>query len=298
MNGKTNSMRRYLYAICSTLLISAIGLSQNLELNGTEKIQLVTSIENLAHVESVAYSDSTQLLYVSVQADQQPGDGSIVTLNLEGIVQDRSYVTGLNNPKGIAIFNNKLYVSDQKELVEIQLATGEILNKYHAGDELFLNDVAIDDQGQVYVSDMRSSSIYKLDTQSNYTKWLSTPLLENPNGLLVQNDTLYVAAWGLPEKNKKSRASGRFLKVSLLDQSITAITPTAQGNLDGLQTYDQNHFLISDWSAGILYKVSKNGDVVVFLKSQPSVGDHLYLQDKKLLILPLNRQNTVQFFKL
>ena len=76
----------------------------------------------------------------------------------------------MNNPKGIAVVDDWIYVSDATELVEIQRETGKVTNRYRVGDEQFLNDVTADDNGNVYVSDMRSSSIYRLDAQKNFTK--------------------------------------------------------------------------------------------------------------------------------
>ncbi len=263
----------------------------------TYNLELIATVPIMAHAESIAYDPSTQLLYVSVQAGQELGDGSIATLKLDGTVDNKNFSTGLNNPKGIAIYEDKLYVSDQKELVEIELASGKVLKTYSAGDEKFLNDVAVDELGNIYVSDMSSSSIYKLDTSGNYTKWLSTPLLENPNGLLVEGDHIYVAAWGIDNGDGNTPVVGRFLKVDLSSKKITPITANGKGSLDGLQRFDENYFLISDWRAGTLHLASNEGEYLPFFTSQPSVGDLLYIANKRLLALPLNRQNQVVLYR-
>jgi len=261
-------------------------------------VTLRSETPNLPHAESVVYDPKSNLLYVSVQGEQEPGDGSIATLKLDGSLKNIAFAKGLNNPKGIAIIGNRLYVSDVTELVQIDLENGNILNKFSAGDEQFLNDVAIDKSGNVYVSDMGSSSIYKLGLDGNFEKWLSSPDLENPNGLLVVGNTLYVAAWGLPDANDtQAITQGRFLKVDLKTKNIEKVTSQPQGNLDGLQVYDNQHFLISDWRKGNIYKASKSGEMELFFASQVSVGDILYIQDQKILALPLNRQNTVQIFE-
>jgi hypothetical protein len=145
---------------------------------------------------------------------------------------------------------------------------------------------------------MRTSSIYKLDTKGTFGKWMSTPELENPNGLLAVDDILYIAAWGLPDVNDpQAIPQGRFLKVNLQTQFVEKITARPQGNLDGLQVYDEDHFLLSDWRKGLIFKVSKSGEMSLFLTSEISVGDILYIQDQKLLALPLNRQNKVQIYQ-
>lgn len=289
----------YTCAVC-LLLTSCKSRIQPVEeiSNVQPSITLKSTTNDLSHAESVVYDSSTGLLYVSIQGEQEPGDGSIATLNLSGELQDINFAQELNNPKGIAIFKDKLYVSDVTELVEIDLKKGTILNKYHTGDEQFLNDVAIDVAGNVYVSDMRSSSIYKLDQNGSYTKWLTSLELENPNGLLVVGNDLYVAGWGLEgSENKEGNTQGRFLKLDLKTKNVEKVTELPVGNLDGIQVYDDNHFLVSDWRRGTIYKISKTGKTELFLQSEFSVGDILYIRDKKILALPLNRQNKVEIYQ-
>lgn len=258
---------------------------------------LLNETINLTRAESVAYSSKHDLMYVSVQGKQEPEDGSIAVLNSDGTLNKLAFTTGLNDPKGIAIKDDLLYVSDVTELVKIDLNTGDILEKYIAGDEGFLNDVTIDQDGNVYVSDMSSSSIYKLDKNGTYAKWLTTPLLENPNGLLAVGNTMYVAAWGLPEsKNEEGYTQGRFLKLDISTQKIKKVTDLPLGNLDGIQVYDKDHFLVSDWRNGKLYKISKTGETQLFMQSEASLGDILYISDKQILALPLNKQAKVEIY--
>ena len=119
--------------------------------------------------ESVAYAPKQNVLFVSnvngkpTQKDQNgfiskvsPSNGSIIELN---------WVTGLNAPKGIAISNNnsRLYVSDITDLVEIDIDNGKIIKRFNAPGSAFLNDVVSDNQGNIYVSDTITNTIYKLD---------------------------------------------------------------------------------------------------------------------------------------
>ena len=125
---------------------------------------------DLKNPESVAYAPEQNVLFVSnvngkpTQKDQNgfiskvsPANGSIIELN---------WVTGLNAPKGIAISNNKstLYVSDITDLVEINIDNGKIMKRFNAPGSAFLNDVVSDNQGNIYVSDTGTNTIYKLDT--------------------------------------------------------------------------------------------------------------------------------------
>jgi hypothetical protein len=61
------------------------------------------------------------------------------------------WIKGLNALKGMAIYNNnissKLYVSDITDLIEIDIEGRKITNHFNAPGSAFLNDVALDDQG-------------------------------------------------------------------------------------------------------------------------------------------------------
>lgn len=261
-------------------------------------MELIAEVQHLAHCESVVFDADRNVLYVSVQGEKEPGDGSIAKVSLDGKILEANFISGLNDPKGIALFKDQLYVSDVTELVEADLNTGKVLQRYPGKKAEFLNDVAVDKDGNVYVSDMATSSIYKLDLDGNFENWFSSDALEDPNGLLVEDNTIYIAAWGKRNKdNASGNPKGRMLRLDIPSKKITPITADPLGNLDGLQSYDDDSFLVSDWSTGSLYKISKDGTVSPFFSVEPSVGDILYLPSKQLLGLPMNKQNKLLLYR-
>ncbi len=134
------------------------------------------------------------------------GNGFIAKVSLkDGKIIAPKWATGLDAPKGLALSDGQLFVSDIDRLVEIDTATGEIVASYKAPGAKFLNDVAADDRGHVYVSDCGTSTIWRL-TDDRLEKWLDGPELKYPNGLLVQGDKLIVAAWGPTGQGRHARA--------------------------------------------------------------------------------------------
>ena len=265
-------------------------------IHSKDSVRLIRSTDGLAAPESVAFDREGNVLYVSVQAGTVPGDGSIAKLSVEGELLDAGYIVGLNDPKGIALGNGKLYVANGTELVEVDLRSGAILRRHTAAGIKFLNDVTIDDEGNVYVAEMFESAIYRLDRHQVFTEWMKSTELENPNGLLAVGDELFVAGWGNFSNSKPLEAPpGRFLKVNLRTKETTRITAEPLGNLDGLQVNGDESFVLSDWKAGVIYRVSKQGVVVPILKTERGVGDILFLREKGLLILPMKMQNQIQF---
>ena len=115
--------------------------------------------------ESVIYDKENDFLYVSnMQGDPFTKDknGFISKVDLDGNVIKLKWIEGLNAPKGLTISKGKLYVADVNELVEIDIKTGKITKKLEAAGATFLNDVTVDTNGNIYVSDMLNDTIYKL----------------------------------------------------------------------------------------------------------------------------------------
>lgn len=268
----------------------------NQEVNTTEafktpKVTFVSETLELTHCESAVFDAKTNIIYASVMGNAEEGDGSIATIALDGTIINPKFISDLNDPKGIVITKDKLYVSDVTVLVEADLATGKIIKKHTMEGIQFLNDVTIASDGTIYVSDTFTSKIYALNTEGVFSLWLEDAALDNPNGLLIQDKTMYVASWGgKPE-------GGRVSKINMITKTVDTISKVI-GNLDGIRPYDKNHLIISDWRSGNIFLVDEKGNTEQLLQVGQSVGDIAYINDKKLLLLPMNKQSRLLFYEL
>ena len=234
--------------------------------------KLWETLTDLKNPESVIYAANQNVLFVSNvngkpdQKDQNgfiskvsPSNGSIIELN---------WITGLNAPKGMAISNDgtKLYVSDIIDLVEIYIASGRIIKRFNAPGSSFLNDVASDNQGNIYVSDTGTNTIYKLDTNlgasiSSLQVWLQSPQLNGPNGLLVDNNKnkLIVVSLG-----PLSKPGGGMELIAIKNKTISSLgergTTSPFGGLDGIVSdATQTHYYVTDNPTGKVYVVNADG---------------------------------------
>ena len=140
--------------------------------------------------ESVFYNSGDSMLYVSNingSPSEKDSNGFISKVTLDGAIKKLEWVSGLNAPKGSGIFKDRLYVTDIDNLVEIDLKTGMILNRHPASGAKFLNDVAIDTSGNIYISDSSqdNSVIYKY-SKGKIEIWATGKEIKSPNGLWME----------------------------------------------------------------------------------------------------------------
>ncbi len=239
--------------------------------------------------ESVLYNEKLDILFVANingVPDEKDGNGFISKISKDGAIIQLKWITGLNAPKGMGIFEGKLYVADIDQLVEIDIASGKIIKQYPAKKAKFLNDVAIDKNGNVYVSDTKNNLLYCLKN-GKFDVWLSVGNLFNPNGLLVDNTDLLVGC------------NNYIISVDLESRHVrTFITET--GSIDGLVKINESQYIISDW-LGNIFLVSKTDPKILLLSTvadKINAADIEYIKDKKLLIIPTFSDNRLMAYEL
>lgn len=250
--------------------------------------------------ESVLYDHTQGILYVSNISgipDQRDGNGFISKLALEGELIERKWISGLNAPKGMAISQGRLYVADIDELVEIDPIAGEIVYRHAAPNAKFLNDVAVDSDGNVYVSDSFDNTIYRLNG-GTLSIWLRSDALAGPNGLLVDGDRMIIGSWGTtPEGGEPIPGQ---LKYVIFGQqhvgNLGAGNPI--GFMDGVEADGNGGYLATDWLGGRLLRIDQSGTAEVLLELGQGSADLEVLLDQDLIIIPLMTQGKVVAYRI
>ncbi|MCI0412293.1 hypothetical protein L0222_05755 [bacterium] len=181
------------------LLILLLVLSSTSVIEAT-KLREIWKIDSIfKSPESVIYDSARDVLYVSnVNGYSKNGKGFISKLSPEGDVLDLIWISGLDAPTGMGIYDDRLYIANLDELIVFHLSEEIILARYAAPDIApLLNDVAISPAGTVYVTASRLSKIYVLEGGRLQT-WLEDKiLLKDANGLIAGIDYLISAAYFL-----------------------------------------------------------------------------------------------------
>jgi len=266
----------------------------NAELKYNQKLpfKLIKDSETTGFLqpESAIMDAKNNVLYVSNingKPTDKDGNGFISKVSPDGKILKLKWIEGLNAPKGLAIYGGKLYAADIDDLVEIDIATGK-KKSYHAEGATFLNDVAADKDGNIYVSNTFGfSAIYRL-SHGKLKTWMKTEQLEMPNGLTVVGDKLMVASWGkgLNPETFATKTLGHLLQVNIADQTITPLTMPA-GNLDGIEP-TLHGYLLTDWLSGKLRYYSTKRTTLEEVTTLPKgSADLCFVRKTKTVYIPL-----------
>jgi sugar lactone lactonase YvrE len=263
--------------------------------------QPIWQAKGLDAPESAVLDERAGVIYVSnVNGDPAAldGNGYISKLSANGKILDQHWVTGLNGPKGLGLYEGKLYAADINKLVVIDTASGKIVATYDARGATFLNDVTVRDDGRVFVSDMVQNQIWVLDGPI-FGLWLQSPALENPNGLLAEPDRLVVAAWGkMNPKDFSTAVPGHLKTVDYKTKAITDLGTVPIGNLDGLEPDGQGGYLATDWVAGALYRIDASGKAAMLMDLNQGSADLHYVISESIAIIPMMKDNAVVAYKI
>ena len=263
--------------------------------------KLLWETKGLAQPESVAHDPVTDVLYVSNingAVMQKDGNGFITRLKPDGTIIERQWVKGLNAPTGLAVRDRTLYVADVDELLEINAASGRIEKRHKAKNAIFLNDVAVAEDGTVYATDTPMNTIWRLK-DGTFEPWLTNDDLNGPNGVMVQGDKLIVASFGkMPSNGQKQELAG-LLTVSLEDKKVAPLGKGKPvGNLDGLQELKPGVFLVTDWAGAALYRIDSKGKADQLINLNQGSADLTYFPAKKTVVIPMMLDNTLAAYAL
>ncbi len=237
--------------------------------------------------ESVYFDGINKVLYISNidgAPDGKDGKGSIGKVGLDGKIIKVDWVTGLNAPKGMGVYQNKLYVADLDAVGVIDLKAGKLLKRIPVNGAIFLNDITVDKKGIVYVSDTRNKKVFRI---ANETATIFLDNLQAPNGLLINNNDLYVLD------------NGSMLKVEK-DKSLTKIADGMNAQTDGIENVKGKDFIVSCWP-GVIYYINADGTKEELLDTTPqksNTADIGYDAKTRMLYVPTFFKNSIVAYKL
>ncbi len=208
-------------------------------------------IEGFKTPESVLVFKDGRLFVSEINEFGKDGDGQISEITRDGKVE--VFASGLDDPKGMALIGKDIYVADKTRILKITPdGKWSVFTNSEAFPvkPLFLNDLASDNEGNLYVSETgnldkgNGGAIYRINRDGKVTLTLNAsddPRVLGPNGIVVNDD-------------RKSLLYIDFFSGSLysVDLNTKVLTEQAKGfgGGDGLVRTKEGVIYVSDWKMG------------------------------------------------
>jgi gluconolactonase len=260
----------------------------------------LTKITGLKTPESVVQAKDGKIYVSEINEFGKDGDGQISVIE-NGQVS--LFVDGFNDPKGLVIIGDSLYVADKTQIIKINLAdaTKEVFVNASAFTKppQFLNDLEADPQGNLYVSDSgdimgtgKGGVIYKINANGEVTKLIDgedNPLVMAPNGLLA-DDTGKVLLF-------VDFTSGILYTLNTETSELTDIDEGFGGG-DGLVHHSSGTMYVSDWKNGKVFAVGVDGEITPIGPQYQASADIALTKDEHYLMVPDMKAGELDFIDL
>lgn len=240
--------------------------------------------QNFNNPESVAYDKSNDRFIVS----NKGGDN---ISQIDNTWEVSEFYDKCNAPKGLYIRDNMLYVATNSVVLIFDLTADELVRTIEIEGATFLNDITIDNNNQLYVSDMMLNKIFIIDLNNyKYNVFIDTGS-NSPNGLYYDevNNWLYVGYRSTADRT-----------LAIYDMEANEIMAKKfDHSVDGIAFNRKRELFFSNWEPAGVYSISADlkGDITAVSTNHEGPADFKIIQKDgvELLIVPNFLRNTVDF---
>jgi sugar lactone lactonase YvrE len=210
------------------------------------------------------------------------------------------FVEGLKVPRGIATLGDRLYVAEVDGVAVISVSSRVIERRQPIPKARRLSGVAVDGEGNIYISDLLTDTIHLLPNAGAPQVFLKSRDLAGPNGLWVDGTDLLVASWGpvTDGATLQTRGPGRLQRIDLKNRRLKAFdTPAPTGRLAGVVRSPEG-LVVTDAGTGRVLLWSADGKVTTVRERLNECGMPGVNAKRGILAVPLTGANNVVYVPL
>jgi len=269
---------------------------------GSSELAVVKEITGVNLPESFIYDPVNDSFFISNLGpsdgpDEKDNDGYITRLSGDFTKRVDKWIAGgdeisLNAPKGLAVYNGVLFVADIDRLLGFSVKTGkQVLEvKLKNMGAVFLNDVAADDAGNIYVTCTGSGKVFRYSTVKKTSDiWITTGKIATPNGIvfLPKEKSLIILSY----------ADGIIFK---FDKAGEKLSETATGftSLDGVDYDLKGNLYFSSYTRGKIWVMAREADARLVYEVDSSPADISVDRKHGYLLIPIMMDNRAVVLRL
>lgn len=242
-------------------------------------------VSGLKTPESVIQAKDGRIFISEINEFGKDGDGQISVIDEKGKLS--IFATGMDDPKGLAIIGDDLYVADKTRILKV--APDGNWQVFVAADAFpavpqFLNDLERDLQGNyLYVSDSgdleKGGAIYRISLDGQVISvidYIKDSRVLAPNGLLMDDsgDVLLFVDF----------ASGVLYSLNMKTNTLIDLAEGFGGG-DGLVHHPNGLMYVSDWKNGKIFSVLHD-EVKLVKDGFQAAADIALTIDGKYILVP------------
>jgi len=243
------------------------------------------TVTGLKNPESALTGPDGRVYVSEIGEFDKDGDGKLTVIDKDGKAQD--FVSGLDDPKGLAVSGKHIFVTDKKRVLKVD-KDGK-WTVFAAAEAFpiapqFLNDLEADVQGNIYVSDSgdtkgKGGAVYRIDKNGKValiTNSEKDAQIQSPNGLLTD---------GKGSLLELDLVSGTLYRIKIKTGKLEKVAEGFGGG-DGVVRGAKGVLYASDWKNGSVFSVSKKGEVKLLKNGFKSAADIGLSSDGKFILVP------------
>ena len=255
-------------------------------------LQLAWAAEGFASPASTIFDKKREVLYVSNTNGESSrssldGNGFITRLNTDGTMDQLRWITGLNDPRGMDLHDDTLWITDIDQVVKVDVRMNQILDRYTIPGARLLEDISVSPDGKVFTMDSETQCIFQLHS-GRFTIYWADVKRGGPKGLLAEKDRLLVATSSAQTLLSVNRANRKpLLLVEGIGQGID------------IAKIDKDQYVIAD-QGGTIFYLSPLGykHSLLDIEEKLPIADVDYVNQENLLIVPIKGNNSVRGYQM
>jgi hypothetical protein len=213
----------------------------------------------------------------------EDGNGFISQVSPEGEIIALKWIDGeadgvtLNAPKGMALTETELWVTDITVVRIFDRNSGAPLGEVPVEGASFLNDAAAGPDGDIWISDSNNETLHRIAPDHSVEQVAE---VTNINGIAIVDGEVLVT-------------SSQSIVAVQMDGSSSEVAPVPSSGLDGLVSIGGGALAVSSWNGSNVYVIA-SGDSFEIIGDISGPADIGFDGLRSLILIPHFRDDALQ----